>query len=80
MGVSGGDDKDEVVRCHPREANPPRPEAAVTINGEPPAVDDEDARKIRRSNRATIIIFAVVVAIFVGPALYQLVRYLFELI
>ena len=42
--------------------------------------DGEDHEKIQRSNRATIIIFGLVMAVFVGPALFRIGRYLLDLI
>ena len=39
----------------------------------------EEERKARGSNRRTIVILGLVVAIFAAPAIYRIGRYLIEL-
>ena len=41
---------------------------------------EEEERKIRASNRRTIVVFGLIVAAFSGPALYRIGRYLIELL
>ena len=40
----------------------------------------EEERKVRASNRRTIAAVGLIVAVFAGPAVYQLGRYLIDLL
>ena len=46
---------------------------------EPPGLSEEQ-RKARASNRRTIVVLGLVVAVFAVPALYQIGRYLIDLL
>lgn len=40
--------------------------------------EDEEQRKIQASNRRTLVVIGLIIALFAGPAVFELGRYLIE--